>query len=349
MIVRGREDVYTVLDVLEFETPLSEVFRAVGVRRGPVILKRARPEVRDGIKQLERESELALACTMPGLAAAIERVEGQDGPWLVLERIAGPDLVVLIRRQRLPHVIVAWILREVAVLLGELHASGLVHRDLKAENVVWDVTENRPKLIDLGLACPVGERPTAGAFTEYAAAPEVQRLEPADPRSDVYSLGILGRRLLGDRVAPVWFRTALDSMSDPDLTQRPSSAEEVAQFFADLAVPEPQAPVDDAPLPYPRTMTRCRKCRAPTRSNYGVRCASCGGELCGVMVLESTERGLLIARLDAEGPAAAAARARTFSASPAFAAAPGLRLAIADHFGVVFEHGCSSPWIAPPV
>src|SRR4029078_8435352 len=83
------------------------------------------------------------------------------------------------------------------------HAKGIVHRDLKPENILI-TAERVVKLTDLGLARafadPNSPRAAAVTGTVQYLAPEQIRGEPADPRSDLYALGIVGYELLTDRL-----------------------------------------------------------------------------------------------------------------------------------------------------
>ena len=91
------------------------------------------------------------------------------------------------------------ILRQTLAALEHAHAKGIVHRDLKPENILI-TTDGVVKLTDLGLARAFADAKNtrAGAVTgtvQYLA-PEQIRGEPADPRSDLYSLGIVAYELL---------------------------------------------------------------------------------------------------------------------------------------------------------
>jgi serine/threonine-protein kinase len=91
--------------------------------------------------------------------------------------------------------------RQIAAGLAAAHELGVVHRDIKPENVILDAAGNA-KLMDFGIARPLPGSATGGAAAGYTRAGEVMgtphyiaperlRSEPADARSDVYSLGIL--------------------------------------------------------------------------------------------------------------------------------------------------------------
>ena len=83
-------------------------------------------------------------------------------------------------------------MRELAVTLSCLHGRGIVHRDIKNENILRD-DSNRPKIADFGYAvsCPEEKIRKGMKGTPYYMAPEVIRNEPYDAKADVWSLGVL--------------------------------------------------------------------------------------------------------------------------------------------------------------
>ncbi|HCJ83795.1 MAG TPA: hypothetical protein DHV41_00005, partial [Parachlamydiales bacterium] len=83
-------------------------------------------------------------------------------------------------------------MRELAVTLSCLHGRGIVHRDIKNENILRD-DSNRPKIADFGCAvsCPEEKIRKGMKGTPYYMAPEVIRNEPYDAKADVWSLGVL--------------------------------------------------------------------------------------------------------------------------------------------------------------
>lgn len=124
-----------------------------------------------------------------------------DGaPFLAMEYVAGPALSALIRvRERLTPAEAADLGIQIAAGLSAVHRAGLIHRDVKPANVLIasEPVCERPrlcKLADFGMVRDDSESGLTGsgtiAGTPAYLSPEQARGEPADPRSDIYGLGI---------------------------------------------------------------------------------------------------------------------------------------------------------------
>jgi serine/threonine protein kinase len=116
-------------------------------------------------------------------------------PFLVLELVKGESLASRLFKSRLRAREVARVGGKLAEALAAVHSSGLVHRDLKAGNVILD-REGNPKLIDFGFAATPEEVDREGAVgTAGYWAPELygrRKGEPVDgAAADLYSLGCL--------------------------------------------------------------------------------------------------------------------------------------------------------------
>jgi eukaryotic-like serine/threonine-protein kinase len=146
-----------------------------------------------------REARIVAALHHPHIVSIFDVVVERDEPWLVLEFLPSRSLgSVLAERGTLPPVEVAAIGADVAGALAAAHAAGIVHRDVKPDNVLL----SRPsaagpvvKLTDFGIAhttaAPVITATHVLTGTPAYFAPETARGEGTDSRSDVYSLGAM--------------------------------------------------------------------------------------------------------------------------------------------------------------
>jgi eukaryotic-like serine/threonine-protein kinase len=152
-----------------------------------------------------REARTIEAIAHPNIVHLLDAGQRRDGaPYLVMEYLYGETLGDLIRRQ--PQVdprAALWIARQIASALAAAHAAGVIHRDVKPDNVFL-VGEpgnfHAVKLVDFGLARLQGQSGlTAVGVTvgtlEYMA-PEQTVKDPTGPRTDVYALGVVLYRML---------------------------------------------------------------------------------------------------------------------------------------------------------
>jgi len=127
-------------------------------------------------------------------------------PYLVMPMIMGKDLATLVAEHGpLPATRVAGLLSGVASALDWMHAQGLVHRDIKSENIMYVRGDNGTEsalVLDFGIAARSGrgldDDGTSG--TPDFMAPEVLAGEPSDHRADVYSLATVAFELLAGRL-----------------------------------------------------------------------------------------------------------------------------------------------------
>jgi beta-lactam-binding protein with PASTA domain len=118
-----------------------------------------------------------------------------DLPYIVMEFVDGPSLrEVLIRRRRLTPAEAAAIIEPVCDALDRAHASGLVHRDVKPENILI-APDGTPKVADFGIARAVAATSHTQTGTLIGSvhymAPELVDGREATPASDQYAVGVL--------------------------------------------------------------------------------------------------------------------------------------------------------------
>ena len=128
---------------------------------------------------------------------------GYDGhvPFFVMELVEGESLATKLERLgRLPADETRDILIQIASGLAAVHKLGIIHRDVKAANVI-EMADGVAKLLDFGISRPVEHAPQLTSTglvmgTPSSMAPEQLRGEDLDARADVYALGVLAYQLL---------------------------------------------------------------------------------------------------------------------------------------------------------
>ncbi len=165
----------------------------------PVAVKRLLPGRIDQMRarRFRREARMAARLNHPAIVHIYEIVETDQGDWLVMELVEGKTLDQLLREERLDVTRSVRLVREIAEGLAEAHGQGIVHRDLKAGNVM--VTRaGRAKILDFGLAKTYAgdadqdiSTPGAVLGTCHAMSPEQAQGLTVDHRSDLFSLGSL--------------------------------------------------------------------------------------------------------------------------------------------------------------
>ncbi len=182
------------------------VWGARDVRSGrEVAVKTLKPEVDSVVlrERFRREGEAAARLTHPNVIR-IHDVGERDGlAWIVMAREPGPSLAARVKAHGpLPPDDAARFLGEVASALGAAHRAGVVHRDVKGDNVLL-AGDGRAILTDFGIAKlldGLDESLTSTGVvvgTPAAMAPEQLAGDaPVDARTDVWALGVLGYELL---------------------------------------------------------------------------------------------------------------------------------------------------------
>ena len=191
----------------------AEVFTVRDLRlKRELALKVLRPDLilTDSlIARFRREAEAVAALQNPHIVPVYDVGESEGICWLLMPLVRGETLKsVLAREGRLAVPEVRRILLEAAEALQTAHEAGVVHRDIKPENLMIDGKTQRVLLMDFGIAKamdPALEHAITGTGVvvgtpKYMSPEQAMGSHAIDPRSDQYSLAVVGYQMLSGRV-----------------------------------------------------------------------------------------------------------------------------------------------------
>jgi eukaryotic-like serine/threonine-protein kinase len=212
-----------------------------------------------------REAETAARLSHPHIVPIHSVGEGPEGlVYFVMAYVDGESLAGrLKRRERLPPEEARRIMMETADALGAGHALGIIHRDVKPDNILLEGSRGRTVLTDFGIAKALTSTTGPGTLTATGVAigtPHYMSPEQAagdreiDGRSDIYSLGVVGYQMLAGELpfsAPTVPGILLKQITEqaPNLLDRsPTCPEDLASCVMRSLEKEPESrwPTADA-------------------------------------------------------------------------------------------------------
>lgn len=236
---------------------MGAVYRAYDQRlERTVAIKHVHPDTAEDSRareRLRREARAVASLNHPAIVQIFDIVEMDDGDWIVMELVDGETVHRLVEQGQLGLSQALHLGREIAEGLAEAHDKGIVHRDLKTENVMVNGA-GRAKILDFGLAKKIwkgqgeGSISVQGAIlgTGRAMSPEQAMGEDIDHRSDLFSLGSLLYEVVSGKppfLGTSIFHTLAQVCSDRQqsvIELNPQVPPELSQLIDDLLEKKPQ-------------------------------------------------------------------------------------------------------------
>ncbi len=201
--ISGRLEVTRVLGQGRFAVVLEAYDR---VLQRKVAAKRYPPATSDApdmIGRFLREARRAADLSHPALVTVYGVGEDHEGRYIIEELVEGRTLREMLEEKiRLEPARVIEMATQICDLLGYAHRKGVIHRDLRPENV-FILPQDQVKVSDFGLKARVSDPAASEGRSVCYLSPEAIRSERVDERSDIYALGVvLYEILLGEPPFP---------------------------------------------------------------------------------------------------------------------------------------------------
>lgn len=204
-------------------------------------------------RRFRREARAAASLSHPAIVQIYHVLEDEDGDSIVMEYVEGHDLAKRLALGTVDAALAIHLARQVTEGLAHAHAKGLVHRDLKTENVMVTPRGNA-KILDFGLAKPLVSSDLDATLTHDGAvlgtvramSPEQAQGGAVNERSDLYSLGVLlyesltGRSPFRGKNALQIHRKVLTERPPPPKALRPELPAELSELIEALLEKNPE-------------------------------------------------------------------------------------------------------------
>ena len=212
----------------------------------PVAIKMMRHDLAmdpDFLRNFRNEAKTIAGLNHENIIKVYDVEEKFKTVFLIMEYLQGEPLIEMLRRLKvIPPDLAVHYLIQICSGLEYAHSRGIIHRDINSSNIVIQRDEHL-KILDFGLACPIGTQDFSSLGTLAYMAPEQIQSDPMDQRTDIFAVGILAYEMLaGKRPFP---ENDLQALEEMHLNQD---------------IPDPAASVADLPEGLQRFITKsCRR------------------------------------------------------------------------------------------
>ncbi|MBM4327543.1 MAG: cyclic nucleotide-binding domain-containing protein [Deltaproteobacteria bacterium] len=240
---------YTIHDVMA-EGGWSIVYKGVhSFLNLPVAVKMLKHNMArdsDFLSKFQDEAKIIAALSHENIVKVYDVEHMYRTVFIVMEYLDGVTLKHILKNKlRLPFTRMLHILAQVCAALDYAHQHGIVHQDVKPGNIFIEKNDH-VKLVDFGLALPIGGCSPELPGTAFYMAPEQIESDPVDARTDIYSLGITayematGQRPFPDDVCEVLKAHITQPTPDPRLLNQ-ELPEEFSEFIFKATHKDPAA------------------------------------------------------------------------------------------------------------
>ena len=189
---------YEVLDVIG-SGGMGRVYRARNVTLDRVVaLKTLAPQFSADsgfVQRFLKEARSAARLNHPNIVQIYDFGCEEGTYFLAMEYVDGPSIRALLGKARFNERDAVLLVRHAVAALGVAHAQGIVHRDIKPDNLMLTARRDRLKLVDLGIAKRIDEDQVltqtgqAVGTPQYISPEQIRGVRDIDARADIYSLG----------------------------------------------------------------------------------------------------------------------------------------------------------------
>ena len=214
----------------------SEVYSAVNPDFGTeCALKILREGDSSGVERFTHEAQLLVGIRHNNIVRVFRAGQWKGRAWIAMERLRA------LPENPMPDQVREWLLK-ICSAVTALSNAGIVHRDIKTGNILWDPVRGEPVLADFGIAAKTGTKSSSGT-RGWGAPEQFDGKTPLDSSADVFALGKFAQSLLPSEVAAAdpWRRILQQTLAQERFLRLRSAAQLAELINREFPVARPSA------------------------------------------------------------------------------------------------------------